>query len=75
MGFETQYPADECAGCREYEQERATLTARLAEAEARNECPQCGLTPGPTAQRWCAECVGELQQQLQAAKGGRDGIS
>ena len=35
MSFEEQYPADECAGCREYEQERVHLTARLAEAEAR----------------------------------------
>src|SRR5574343_1152578 len=34
MSFEEQYPADECAGCHEYEKERVRLTARLAAAEA-----------------------------------------
>lgn len=35
MSYDKQFSADECAGCREYEQERVQLTARLAEAEAR----------------------------------------
>lgn len=46
----------------------AELREKLASAEARNECPECGLAPGATAQRWCAECVGELQAKLAAAE-------
>lgn len=53
----------------------ADLEQRLAVAEARNECPECGLTPGPTAQRWCAECVGELRQRLAAANADIDRLN
>jgi hypothetical protein len=49
-----------CPNCLSYMNKApGELERRLAEAEARNECHECGLTPGPTANRWCEECVGD----------------
>ena len=40
------------------------LVARLNAAQIRNECPECGLTPGTISTCFCEECVEKLKQDL-----------
>lgn len=44
------------------------LQEQLAAAQARNECPECGMTPGAVSTCSCEECVGELKEQLADAE-------
>lgn len=45
-----------------------SLRERLAAAQTRNVCPECGLTPGAISTCYCEECVGEIKEKLAAAE-------
>lgn len=44
------------------------LQEQLAAAQARNECPECGLTPTAVSTCSCEECVDALKEQLADAE-------